>query len=216
MNYEMTPENYFKKIIEMYHNARNPKLPMPNPNIHRGRSSSISSEVEDLTAYFIAYNAPNKKCDYFIDQPMKFAKGKTYYPDIAIQNDKGEIENLIDVKIDLGWNRSGIYSFCKEWESRIKAIKGKETSFKRGKDKTLIKGRFSKDIKYHVVVITGGNSGSNLQNDRLQVMKDMKHVCLYVLSDGVHPNDYKLSHDAIMKTINIDDGEFKRFLSNVI
>lgn len=117
----MSPEDYLGKIIELYHESRDPKY--YNPNIKRGRSASISSGLEDLTALFIALNNPNQ-CSYFTDQPMKFEGSTTKYPDIVIQKENGEIENLVDVKTDIGWNREGMYSFCKEWDERIESIKG--------------------------------------------------------------------------------------------
>ena len=123
----MTPKEYFRKIIELYEKSRIPQF--YNPNIQRGRSASISSELEDLTALFIALNNPNQ-CNYFIDQPMKFLGSTTKYPDIVIQKTDGVIDHLIDVKTDLGWNRNGIYAFCDKWEKAIAAVKGKETSFK--------------------------------------------------------------------------------------
>jgi len=139
MEYKMSPEEYFRKIIELYNQSRDPKF--YNPNIQRGRSSSISSELEDLTAFFIALNNPNK-CSYFTDQPMKFEGSTTKYPDIVIQNKDKSIRNLIDVKTDIGWNRDGMFSFCEEWEKRIESIKGTETEFKQGKDKSINRGEF--------------------------------------------------------------------------
>ena len=155
----MSPEEYFRKIVELYHQSRDPKY--YNPNVKRGRSSSISSELEDLTAFFIALNNPNQ-CSYFTDQPMKFEGSTTKYPDIVIQNKDEKIKNLIDVKTDIGWNRDAMFSFCEEWERRIESIKGAKTKFKQGKDKSIYHGIFSKELKYHVLVISKINSGKKL------------------------------------------------------
>jgi hypothetical protein len=207
MEYKMSPEEYFKKIIELYHKSRDPKF--YNPNIKRGRSSSISSELEDLTALFIALNNPNQ-CSYFTDQPMKFEGSTTKYPDIVIQDKDGTIKDLIDVKSDIGWNRDGMYFFCKEWEKRIESIKGTETSFKQGKDKSVNHGTFSKRLKYHVLVVSKINSGKKIEADYVKVKKELKNVCLYILSDGVHPNNYERNISETIQVIDIHEDEFDR------
>ena len=206
----MTPKEYFRKITELYHQSRDPKY--YNPNIKRGRSSSISSELEDLTALFIALNNPNK-CLYFTDQPMQFEGSTTKYPDIVIQNNSGSIKNLIDVKTDLGWNRNGMYSFCKAWDKRIESIKGTNTVFKQGKDKSINHGIFSKRLTYHVLVVSKKNSGKKIVSDYIRVKKELKNVRLYMLSEGVHPNNYKYPLEETMNKIIIHDNEFKRFFS---
>lgn len=208
----MTPEEYFRKIIELYHHSREPKY--YNPNIKRGRSSSISSELEDLTALFIALNNPNK-CLYFTDQPMTFEGSTTKYPDIVIQNQSGAIKNLIDVKTDIGWNRDGMYSFCKEWEKRIESIKGTKTTFKQGIDKTIHHGVFSKRLKYHIIVVSKKNSGNKIESVHEKVKKELKNIRLYTLSEGVHPNNYKYSPSETMEKIQIHENEFKRLFAYI-
>jgi len=203
----MSPEEYFRKIIELYHQSRDPKY--YNPNIKRGRSASISSDLEDLTALFIALNNPHQ-CSYFTDQPIKFEGSTIKYPDIVIQNKDGQIENLIDVKTDIGWNRDGMYLFCEDWERRIESVKGTETSFKQGKDKSIIHGAFSKELKYHILVVSKINSGKAIETDYEQVQKKLKNVYLYILSDGVHPNNYEYDISDTIENIAIHDDEFER------
>ena len=207
MEYKMSPEEYFRKIIELYHQSREPNY--YNPNIKRGRSSSISSRLEDLTALFIALNSP-KQCSYFTDQPIKFKGSTTKYPDVVIQNKNGNIENLIDVKTDIGWNRSGMYRFCEEWEKRIESIRGTDTSFKQGKDKTINQGVFSKELKYHILIVSKINSGKIIDSDYEQVKKKLKNVYLYILSDNVHPNNYKYDISNTIDNIIINRNEFER------
>ncbi len=208
----MSPEEYFRKIIELYIGSREPRF--YNPNILRGRSASISSDVEDLTALFIALNNPNQ-CSYFTDQAMKFGEGPAKYPDVVIQNQNGLIKNLIDVKTDIGWDRDGLYSFCETWEQRIEAVKGTDTHFKQGKDKTKIDGKFSKRLTYHVVVISEANSGDTLKLDHSKVKSQLKNVRLYILSNGEHPNNYKFAPAELMGKININHREFERLLSHI-
>lgn len=206
----MTPEEYFRKIIELYHDSRQPKY--YNPNIKRGRSSSISSELEDLTALFIALNNPNV-CSYYTDQPIKFEGSTTKYPDIVIQNQSGVIQNLVDVKTDIGWNRNGMFAFCKEWEKRIESVKGTNTEFREGDTKIWNQGRFSRRLKYHVMIVTNKNSGKSLEKDYIKVKEQFRNIRLYILSEGLHPNNYKFSLPETMSRIQINHREFDRFFS---
>ena len=211
----MSPEEYFRKLIELYFSAREPKF--YNPNIYRGRSTSVSSELEDLTALFIALNNPNS-CNYFTDQPIKFEGSTTKYPDIVIQNNNssGVIHNLIDTKADTGWNRDGMLVFCEEWDARIESIQGKRTSFSNGKTKQTHHGKFSDNLHYHVVVATEINSGKMILRDYETIKKQCKNVSLYILSTGVHPNNYKFSQSEILKNIEIKSSEFERLMNHII
>ena len=213
MEYKIPPKEYFRKLVELYHQSRDPKY--YNPNIYRGRSSSISSELEDLTALFIALNNPHQ-CNYFTDQPIRFEGSSTKYPDIVIQNKDGIIKNLIDVKTDIGWNRKGMYSFCMEWERRIKSVKGTETEFRKGKSKEKLIGKFSDELKYHILVISKINSGKQIESDYKKVKVEMENVFLYILSDKIHPNNYEFSQEETLNYININDQEFERLLSFIV
>jgi hypothetical protein len=213
IEYKMTPSEYFKKIIELYHQSREPEY--YNPNIKRGRSSSISSRLEDLTALFIALNNPNN-CKYYTDQPIKFEGSTTKYPDIVIQEESLEIKNLIDVKTDIGWNREGMFAFCSEWENRIEKIKGTKTKFRQGSNKELIEGLFSKKLKYHILVISKINSGKTIEIDYKKVISTMKNVSLYILSDEIHPNNYELSIQETLMNIKINEPEIERLLLAII
>ncbi len=212
MEYKMTPEEYFKKIIELYHQSRDPKY--YNPNIKRGRSASISSALEDLTALFIALNNPNQ-CLYFTDQPIKFNESTVRYPDIVIQNKNGTIQNLIDVKTDIGWNRSGLYSFCDDWDKRIESIKNTITTFRLGKEKKIVQGKFSNDIKYHILIISKINSGNQIIKDYAEVKNKLKNVCLYVLSEGIHPNNYEYEINETLEKIKIKKEDFYRLFEYI-
>lgn len=213
MQYKMTPQEYFRKLIELYVNARKPKY--YNPNIQRGRSTSVASDFEDLTALFIALNNP-LPCDYFVDQPLRFTGTTTKYPDIVIQQDNGEIKDLIDVKADIGWNRNGMYPLCEAWETRIEKVKGTSTQFKQGTTKTLHEGQFSNDLTYHVLVASAENASQQLLKDHAKVLATMTNVQLYILSDGIHPNSYKYNQADTLQHINLHHDEFERLFNHII
>ena len=215
MYYKMMPAEFFEKLIGLYCEARKSKF--SNPNIFRGRSASISSSLEDLFADFIAKNNPNQ-CTYYIDQPMKFKGEENHkYPDIVIQNQDDVIEHLIDMKADIGWNRHGMLDLCLEWESRIEAAKGSDTSFKNGDSKKTLTGKFSNNLKYHVVIVTQKNSvAKKLLEDYEQVKTQCKNVGLYILSSGKHPNEYGLDPKDLLKQVFIRTEDFDRLLSSIV
>jgi hypothetical protein len=207
----MSPELFFLEVITIYQRAKEQKY--SDLNIFRGRSVSASSDIEDLTARFLSLNMP-KNYLYFVDQPMKFKGFSTKYPDIAIQDcEGGLIRNLIDVKNDLGFKKSsGIFDFCEKWDAIIESVKGTETHFKLGHNKELLTGAFSENLKYHVVIITKKNSGQKIEDDQKRVDK-LKNVNLYILSEGVHPNKYRLKPEEITRKLIIHKEEFSRLLN---
>lgn len=214
MRYKMMPAEFFEKLIGLYCEARKSKF--NNPNIFRGRSASVSSSLEDIFADFIAKNNPNQ-CTYYIDQPMKFAGEENHkYPDILIQNQDDVIEHLIDIKADIGWNRHGMLDLCLEWEKRIDAAKGSDTSFSNGELKKTITGKFSNNLKCHVVIVAQENSSEKLLEDYEQVKTQCKNVGLYILSSGKHPNEYGFAPKDLLKQIFIRTEDFDRLLSSIV
>ena len=214
--YKMTPEEYFRKIIELYWQSREPAF--YNPSIFRGRSASISSQVEDLTALFISLNNP-KQCNYFTDQAMK-SKGSTSnkYPDIVIREKTGTIKHLIDVKTDMGWNRDGIIKLCEQWQGFLDSAKGAKTHFRNGKSKEFIEGRFSKNLNCHIIILSKINSGNKLDNDIYKVHHDkrLRNIRIYVMSDGKHPNSYNISQDELLnRELRINKHEFNKLMWNL-
>lgn len=217
MNYRMTPEEYLEKVLDLYIESRKSKFNCPCTDITRGRSSSISSGLEDLTAYFLALNVGEDR-KFFVDQPMRFGtkesgKIQTRYPDIAIVEKGGIISHLVEVKTDLGWMRDGMSDFCEDWDTRIERVKGTETSFKYGDPKKEFNGRFSTDLKYHIVVVAKGNyTGLAKIKD---FNKDFNNVLLYFLLEKLHPNFYGMTKSVAMEKIEICHSEFDLLITNI-
>ena len=108
-----------------------------------------------------------------------------------------------------------MYGFCQEWDEKIEDIKSSKTAFKLGLDKQHKKGEFSSHLKYHILIISLVNSGKKIIDDYQKVMRDFSNVQLYILSDTVHPNNYKYRADEILEKIEISDDEFVRLFSNI-
>lgn len=214
MNYGMSPETFMKEVIRLYHEARITKF--PTENIVRGRSASISSALEDLFAIYLAKNIQGQHTLY-VDQCMKFL-GESRYPDVAIQKENGDISNLFDVKADLGWKRHSTREFCQEWDDRIRQVQGVDTTFKLGTTKESKTGRFTSELKYHVVIMTAKNASKTLNSDLIWVNNNLQNVRIYVLSDGIHPNQQTdpkgvlLSQDEVFKAMHINTEHFNQLL----
>ena len=211
MQFNMTPEEFFRLTIDLYADARKSKF--AHPHIHRGRSRSISSELEDLLALYLAKNNPTP-CEYYTDQQVRFG-GRTRYPDIIVQQSDGTINDLIDVKSDIGWKRDSLFEFCSEWEATINEMKGKTVSFLRGADKQRINGKFSDKLKYHVVLISRLNSSKVLEEHYNRVRSELDNVDVYLLSGGRHPNDYGIDREELLSRMEIDHAEFGRLMTSI-
>jgi hypothetical protein len=103
-------------IINLYKKAE--ETLYKHPDIKRGRSRTISGQAEDYCAQYLAVHL-NKKYIYLIDQPVRVL-GKTIYPDIVMLDKDNTIVSLMDVKMDLGWNRKKFPDFCREKATLIK------------------------------------------------------------------------------------------------
>lgn len=134
--YKLIPREYFRKIIELYINAREPKF--YNPNILRWRSISISSELEDLTALFLALNN-NNDCFYYTDQHIKVEFASNKYLDILVFNKIDSfVSHLVDVKTDIWWDRKGMKDFCIQRDKRIEELKSLKFSLKTWNNKGVV------------------------------------------------------------------------------
>jgi hypothetical protein len=206
----MNPQNFFEEVIELYQNARKAKF--KHSQIFRGRNSSISSDLEDLLALYLAKNSKDNY-SYFVDQPIKVNDTKNNkYPDIILF-EKEKIFHLIDVKSDIGWHRNTMFEFCEEWNQIIENWKLKDFSLKTGEEKKLISGNFDKNLKLHIVIISLKNSGKKILEDEKAINKKLKNIRLYILSDGIHPNAY-IEKNEVLKKLEIKKDEFSMLLKN--
>lgn len=207
----MTKEEFFERIIDFYQESR--KVSVEASNIHRGRSASISSKLEDLTAAFINEAIP-RNCVFYTDQPITL-NGTTRYPDILIQESDGTLSHLVDVKTDLGWKRNKMFEYSEKWDKIIENSKGQHVNFKSGIDKKNLTGRISEKLKLHVVIASLKNSGSQLKSDYENIKASYSNIEIYILSQGIHPNDYNHSKNELLQKIEIRDSDFSALIRNL-
>ncbi|MCC6503630.1 MAG: hypothetical protein IT362_10915 [Deltaproteobacteria bacterium] len=216
----MQCKDFLETIIDAYRKARKPLYQDDEGRIKRGRSRSIASEAEELLAAFLSCYLSNDY-EFYIDQPIN-VNGETYYPDIMLVN-SSKLNQIVDVKMDLGWKRDKLEEFCKNKRDMIRKIRGKEGSLKIKETKSSktrverMNFSISGSCSYHVVIISGENIKSALRDRQLNtVMRCQPEVYTYLLSKGVHPNEYgDDSKEQLLKRITVDEEQFADLLKNL-
>jgi hypothetical protein len=217
----MEPSVLMQNIIEAYERARHP-LPCNN-KLRRGRSHSVSSITEDLFANFLISN--DSSIDMVrIDQPITLSgidqvtnkRKKQIYPDLVVIRDN-RIDALVDIKMDLGWNRDGLSILCKKHCDTIIASRGSNCHLKEGLDKTPLTLRFSEKLSYSIVIISGTNIPRHKFEFQLrECEKFVAAVEVFVLSDCAHPNTYSDLPGEILQKMEINLLTFERLKKKLV
>jgi len=211
----MTPRNFIKEIIRLYFDARRPTF--EHRRIKRGESRGISSLVEDLFAKYLLEVVDNKY-DILISPILSFdfkledkKKNLIMKPDICLASESKAFA-FFDLKMDLGYKRKEFVDNCKKNDEIIQKIRGKQCKFKDGIDKSLPENylTISRELKYHVVVISSGNIKQDDFNKNEKDFKGLKNSCLYILTTDLHPNTYGKEQDEVLNQIKINTNEFEK------
>ena len=119
---------------------------------------------------------------------------------------------FFDLKMDLGYKRNKFVDNCKKNDMMIQKIRGKQCKFKDGIDKSLPENylTISRELKYHVVVISSGNIKQDDFNKNEKDFKGLKNSCLYILTTDLHPNTYGKEQDEVLNQIKINMNEFEK------
>ena len=203
--YSMEPRELFRQLVYLYANARKPSF--YHPRLSRGRSHSVSSQVEDLFAYFLSLNFVGE-INYLIDQPLNHGKNQLC-PDITLV-EQGVVCHLFDVKTDLGWNRDGLSAFCAKQSDRLRDFDGIELSATDGMTKKKYTIKSDGNLQYHVVIISGLNISSEKLSKQLIEVEKLDKVHVYVLYPQHHPNYYGTDIDSFVMSVLVNDKDFDR------
>ncbi len=202
-------------IVESYVKSRN--CLYSHHNITRGTSHCISSEIEDLFAYYIATNFDNNYRVY-VDQPITCninSSKKTIRFDLLLANSKNVVINAIELKMDLGRNRDGFISYCIKRGNEVKALQGKKVSSKKGVTKACINLKISAEMKWRVVIVSDKNISKEKMENIIKNSKNLNNLEVYVLTSKTHPNVYNMKIEDAMKKIEIREEEFIRLKQNL-
>lgn len=208
----MNEKDLIYKIITLYRTARKSKF--PNKKIKRGRSHSVASSIEDLFARFLVNKV--KPGLIYVDQPISVEGFKTQnYPDISIIHNN-IITAFCDLKMDMGWNRAGLFSLCKEQNKWIGGVRGEKCKIRDGVTKTDSFYRIGARATYNIVLISNQNINQTLLNKQIENSKRFNpKVEVFVLTSGEHPNAYGISIENLMKKIVINKNDSKRLVKKL-
>lgn len=208
----MTNRDFILGIIKLYQKAR--KVNVPSNKIHRGRSRSVSSEAEDLFAFFLSKKI---KCDsLYVDQPISVAGYKSqFYPDIVIVKNN-IITTFCDLKMDLGWKRDELSSLAKRQSIFLKNIRGMECKVINGVTKEEKKFKISRNISYYFIIISDRNINKKLLKQHQDSINKLgNRIKLFILTSGQSLNAYGYTPSNLIKEIEINESSFESLLKSV-
>ena len=201
----MTNEGLIKKIILLYTKAR--KSVFPHDRIARGESHSISSQTEDLLAYFLIQKLPSDT-RIFINQTITSGSKEERIrvkPDIVIVRNK-QIRAILDLKMDLGYMRNEFPVFWDERDALIPRMRNKEFSmFQKDGNKTIpLLLEFAERTKLFFVVVSDQNINSRKLSEVKNRQGKKQYSETFILTKEVHPNSYKYSANDLIYKIKIN------------
>lgn len=208
----MNNREFVLGVIKLYQSAREPKF--VNQKISRGKSHSISSLTEDLFAHFLSGQI---ECDHiYIDQPINIDGFKNLIcPDLVTVRDNC-ITAFIDFKMDMGWNRYGLYDLCKKQYDRLKKARGKKCKLKEGISKKEHFYIIDREATFSVVIFTDRNINQDLLKRQVQKSLDLKpDLEIFILTSRKHPNEYHISPEDLIQKVEIRDDEFKKLINRL-
>ncbi|MFM7015672.1 MAG: hypothetical protein ACKOX3_05020 [Bacteroidota bacterium] len=210
----MTNKEFIKGIAELYVKAR--QTTFPANNIRRGKSHSISSQVEDFFALYIS-TMVSDDTKIYIDQPISFklnGKSKTIYADVAIIKDN-KIQQVWDLKTDLGWKRDSFVQFCKDKIELVKGARNQTAKLKDGQNKAQQTLAFSNDMTFNIVVVSLTNISKSKGDLNVAGTNNLENVGVYFLTKSLHPNNYGMTPDDIAEKISYNETDFKRMTTRI-
>lgn len=185
----MTEQELINKIIEQAKQARELLAGNEGFNIKRGMAHSISGYCEDIFALYIARRLQNPELQFFVDKIIstKFDPSKkttSFKPDLAIVDQSNVLTHYFDLKTNLGWNR-----YLKEYlikknsfiENLISHNKAWITGKKEWSEFNLLNLTISQHLKYHMVIVFGGNINQKILEDNLKFAEELDFIELDIL-----------------------------------
>lgn len=179
---DATGREFLKDVVRLYCEAQSAKT--LRPNVMRSRAKSVSSDAEDCFALHVAALLPGDY-EFWVDVPLvalqaKKKETRRIQPDVLILNERGQIADAIDLKMDIGWKHGEeqvMQNKADQWMRDAKRPKGVKSGWG---DKTYY---VAADARYHIAVITKSNPGEAPE------LTETEHASLWTFADeGWHPN----------------------------
>jgi len=207
----MTHQEFIDEIRKAYLAARKYSyVPRRNSQVlRRGTSHTISSISEDIFAAYCAEKAiQTNGLEIIADPQISFSgaglrnindkKSLLIRPDVAICKTQ-KIVCLFDLKMDLGFNRSGFITQATARSIQMNLIKNKCATI-NGNPYII-----SPEIEFNYLLLSEKNGLRGLHNRNMATIETLKNINAFLLTDGDHLNSYHKS--AIFKA---NDKEFER------
>jgi hypothetical protein len=184
----MTPEDFASNFVDLYRYAR--ALSVPSPKVTRARSRSVSSDLEELVAAYVAANS-DRDLHIYVDQPVSLGDGKVAYPDLVILDLASQtVIAIVDVKTDIGWKRDGMQAMCEKLSKVRQALTTIGTVNLGPEPKLRAPHMVAKNLSCHLVVGALENSGKDLQTPESMKLAKDNDIQVHVLVEGRHPNHF--------------------------
>jgi hypothetical protein len=207
----MMPREFVREIIMRYHAARLPLY--PHERVFRGGSRSVSSEAEDLLARYLIERLP-ADAKIYINETITSVTDDTrerIKPDLIVT--RGEIITaVLDLKMDLGYNRATFPAFWRDRDERVRRLRGRrvvlkvdEAEGRRGKEYN-----FGAATRFLFVLVSELNISREMLEAILAMRGTMGCSDLFVLTGREHPNVYGLSVDEALDRIAVYEPEFAK------
>ena len=173
---------FLRSVAKLYWKSQKRKFIGRNgKRIYRSRAKSVASDAEDLLACHLAALIP-AATEIWVD--VSLTSGATtvprrIMPDIVVLH--GEtIVAIVDLKMDMGWNRSGEAELLERFDIWLRAAKQSRVKSGWGSECFQVHPK----AKYHLAVVTEHNSG-----DMSKITRDSDHASLWTFADAHwHPN----------------------------
>lgn len=213
----MTHQEFINKARECYKASRRCKYQEDTPLslLSRCTSHTISSEIEDLFAYYCATKVTQPEgVKIIVDPPLSFRgtglKNKSgkrsllMRPDVAIINNN-KATCFFDIKTDLGYKRFGLADEAKYKNEQLAKVKNIRAFYKDGITKEEHQVIMDSHLQYVYVILSQGNIAEETLNDYKNEIGELENVSFYILSVGHHLNSYEESHRFIPNTQDFNE-----------
>ena len=185
MNKQEAIDNLKKRVEECYCVTKE-RL---GDNIYRGHTRSISTDIEDSIALFIA-NLLGDKVDIYLDPSIRVAK-KTHRPDLLVVKDVNAVA-MIEIKANMGWCRNATAVIDKELIERHEAfcscpeLTCKFSNSGKNQDDNILpkKINYSENVKRFLISLTSNNGPKEKQAEKNKEYAKKHDVNHYMLFDG--------------------------------
>jgi hypothetical protein len=135
-----------------------------SPNIYRGHSRSISTDIEDLITIFISNVLP-KNYKFLLDASIH-VDGKNNRPDLLIANENNEVIAMIELKSNMGYCRDATSVINEITENHNKFFNATNLICKFSDDEQQLV-TYNQDVELFLISLTSDNcSTDNHQNNK--------------------------------------------------